>query len=44
MVSTLIEIGFMSNHSELKVISQDSFQEQAADKIVHGIVEFYKSN
>ena len=44
MVSILLEIGFISNPDELRIISQDSFQELTANKIVHGIVEFYKNN
>lgn len=40
-VSVLIEVGFLSNPIEFVKISQDSFQSEAADKIVQAIVDFY---
>jgi len=44
MTSVLVEVGFISNTPEFRKVSQDSFQEMVADKIVQAIVGFYESN
>lgn len=43
MTSVLLELGFISNYSEFIKITQDSFQDQVADKITQSVVEFYRA-
>lgn len=40
-VSALVEVGFLSNYNEFLIISQDSFQDKVADKIVQAIQTYY---
>lgn len=42
MPSVLVEVGFLSNITEFRRISQYSFQEQAAEKMVQALKEFYE--
>lgn len=43
-VSTLVEVGYISNPYEFQKISQDSFQDKVADQIVLAIQNFYVGN
>lgn len=43
MASVLVEVGFISNYQEFSRISQDSFQEQVAERIAKSVVQFYES-
>ncbi|MCY4523707.1 MAG: N-acetylmuramoyl-L-alanine amidase [Halobacteriovoraceae bacterium] len=42
--SVLLEVGFLSNPRELKVISSASFQDAYADGVVRGILEYLKNH
>ncbi|WIV17334.1 N-acetylmuramoyl-L-alanine amidase [Paenibacillus polygoni] len=42
MPAALLEIGFLSNYSDEKLMFTDSFQDKAAQAIVNGIIEFMK--
>jgi len=43
MPSVLVEVGFISNITEFRKISQYSFQVQVAEKITQALKEFYES-
>ena len=42
--AALIEVGFISNQSELKKMSSPSFQNRFSNAIVRGIKKYYKKN
>lgn len=42
MASVLVEVGFVTNQAEANKLASDAFQEDAAEAIYQGIVNFYK--
>lgn len=44
MISALVECGFISNESEVKKLSDSSYQDKLATGIANGIEEYLKSN
>jgi len=44
MISSLVECGFISNESEVKKISNPSYQDKLAEGIADGIEKYLKSN
>ncbi|MCA0988730.1 N-acetylmuramoyl-L-alanine amidase [Guptibacillus algicola] len=43
MAAVLVEVGFLSNNEEYKLLLSQSYREQLADGIYQGVIDYYKN-
>ncbi|MBF0707262.1 N-acetylmuramoyl-L-alanine amidase [Alkalihalobacillus hwajinpoensis] len=44
MASVLVEVGFLTNNEEYKLLLTQSYREELADGIYQGVLDYYKTN